>query len=147
MPRIPRPASLPRLAALPLACAVLALGCNVVEAKREAEALADANFAARAAGETETALAMYDELVGTRAQWAGVLGQVQARLGRPGERSLVRIHMEWGDQGAGPGRYTTLDYEVQYTRHPAEERIVVYAPSESGPTRIVGHHLTSPGLE
>ena len=147
MPRIPRNASVLLLAAVALGGTVLALGCNVVEAKREAEALADANFSARAAGETETALAMYDEIVGTRAQWADVLGQVQTRLGRPGERSLVGFHMEWGDQGAGPGRYTTLDYQVEYTRYPAEERIVVYTPSAGGPIRIVGHHLNSPGLE
>jgi len=124
-------------------------GRGALDAKPQAEALVDRQFAARAKGDFAGALALYGEAfyqATPREQWTQMLSGIEKRLGRPGATEERGFHVFFGSQQAGFGSYVTLQYEVAYGTETAREVFVVFRGTSSDEPRIVGHQILSDAL-
>jgi hypothetical protein len=116
----------------------------MVEASKQGQAVVDAHFAARGAGDLDAVIALYGgpalEHI-SAAEWREMLLDRERTIGRLLDRTLLRWEVSLDDEGWGPGTYTKLDYRVQYAKQTVDERFLVFAPAGDGVPLIGGHHV------
>lgn len=140
-----------------IGCGVILLGLLALagwlwftagESKQAAEAIANKLYQALAAGDTDSAIALYGpEFFGkiTKEQWKQMLNALQEKLGKYQSHELKtwKYHTRAGTSGSR--RVVTLEYRVQYAKHEASETLSFFADS-AGDLRLVGHNIQSAGL-
>jgi hypothetical protein len=129
-------------------CAGL-VGCNAIDAKPEAEAVASRAFDSRRSGDLETTLSLYHEAfyhVTSKEDWTATLEAVEEKLGTPQRHELKNWKVYIGTGDVGSGTYVTLAYDVQYPNASATETLVLFSPPSGSEPRIVGHNLQSAAL-
>lgn len=121
--------------------------CNMIDARPEAESLAEKYFTSRITGDLEKTLSLYgdDFFENTpRSQWIEVLDEVRLKMGIPLDPSLTGWNIWVGSGSAGAGTYVTLEYEVRYSRYMVYETLVFFSPPLVGSPRILNHSLHCP---
>jgi hypothetical protein len=121
--------------------------CNMIDARPEAESLADKYFTSRITGNLEETLSLYGDAFfkeTPRSQWIGILDAINRQLGVPLDHSLISWKIWVGHGSAGAGTYVDLDYDVNYSRYPAYETLVFFTPLLGGSPRIFSHSLDCP---
>jgi len=131
-----------------LALAALAGGCGLGRDRAEAEQAADAYFEAVRAGDLERATRLFSPDFFRQTpldRWLTGMGSLRGKLGDLQGHQLVNwnIHKR---VGAGGGAYCQLQYQVTYSRHPAQETLLLVRPTGGQSFRISGHHIVSEAL-
>jgi hypothetical protein len=128
--------------------AVATCSWNIVGVRPEA--LAGRYFASRASGDLDETLSLYGRQfyrATPRSDWSETLTWVESELGTPEDHSLSGWHVWLGLGPAGPGTYVTLRYDVQYSKHPGQETLLVFTPAWAWPTRVVQHTVDAPAFQ
>jgi len=135
----------PRPLASALVVGVLtALACHAMDALPEARQVMERYFAARAAGDSETLLALHHPVFfedQPPERWTETLAAVDTRLGLPGGHTLQRRKLVSGIKQAGVGSYVLLTYSVRHARAETLESFILFKPAAGGDVRIVSHQL------
>ena len=129
-----------------LALGLGTLACNAIEARPQAESIAEAMFEARRTRGSEAALVHYHpsffESTGRR-QWVAMLDDAEANLGALQSHTLQESEVVEETEGVDfpVGTYVTLAFETRYARATATEKVtVLFAPGQE--PGIVNHRMT-----
>ncbi len=137
-----------RVWAASAAVVLVACGCGVKQQKAEAEGVATACFDCVKEGDFEGTLDFYSAKfyqATSRKKWLEMRERIREKLGELQEYKLVGWNFrKW--VGSGAGTYWQLQYETTYSKHPAQEVIVVFKPLRGGEYKIVSHNINSEGL-
>lgn len=131
-----------------LALAALAGGCGLSRDRAEAQRVADAYFEAVRAGDLERATRLFspDFFRQTpRERWLTGMGNLRGKLADLQGHELVNRNIR-KRVGTGGGTYCQLQYQVTYSRHPAQETLLLVRPTGGQSFRITGHHIVSEAL-
>ena len=121
--------------------------CNMIDARPEAESLADKYFTSRITGDLEKTLSLYGDAFfkeTPRSQWIESLAKIKRKMGIPLDPSLTGWNVWMGLGSAGAGTYVTLEYEVRYSRYMVYETLVFFSRPLGGSPRILSHSLHCP---
>jgi hypothetical protein len=140
---------MPRLAAGLLFLALAAGGCGAGDREARARVAAEGYLEALKAGDPDRAVTFFArQYLETRGAqgWLADLRLITGRLGPLRSYTLRRATSRVDFIPPDNGTHVTLEYEVTYARHRAQETFVVFKPFARGEYRIVTHRLASEGL-
>ncbi len=129
--------------------AVVVSGCGVSEEKRQAEEVASGCFECVKQKDFEGAAAYYSPKfyqATSREKWVEMLGNINGKLGDLREYKLVGWNFKKFAGVVGSGSYWQLQYQTTYTKHPAQETLVIFRPFGGGEFKIISHNINSEGL-
>lgn len=129
--------------------ALLLAGCAAEDRHAQARTVAEGYLQAVKAKDMDRAIAFFaPRYLETRNP--KVLKQdiriITARLGDLQSYRLTSARWRTDFIPPESGTFVTLEYEVRYAKHPAQERFTVQKPFGRGEYKIVGHSMVSEGF-
>lgn len=111
--------------------------------KENAERVTEGYFNVMSQGPPASALALYSDSFFEqmpREKWRANLEALPSRLGEMKGHKLVNWNV---NLQAGSGAYTTLVYNVTYSKFNSTETFVLFTRDSKAEPQIVGHHIES----
>jgi len=127
---------------------VTAVGCGVSKDKTAAQGVAEACFESVKRKDFQGVLQCYSPKFfenTSREKWTKMLQNVNAKLGDLQDYEIVGWNFR-KFAGLGGGTYLHLQYNVTYSKYPAQEILTLYRPLTGGEFKIVAHGINSPGF-
>jgi len=129
--------------------ALLLAGCGAEERQARARIVAEGYFQAVKAKDLDGAIAVFAKRYLETRSPEGLKQDLQIITARLGElRSYRLTATRWRTDFIPPdsGTHVTLEYEVQYARHPALETFTIHIPFTRREDKILNHAIVSQGF-
>lgn len=130
--------------------ALVVSGCGLGQEKGKAEEVASGYFERVKQKDFEGALDFYSPKfyqATPREKWLELLGKFNGKLGDLKQYKLVGWNFKkWAGSGGTSGTYWQLQYQTTYSKHPAQETLMVFKPLRGGEFKIIAHNINSEGL-
>ncbi len=136
------------LLALVFLMAVTITGCSLVEDKSVAENVVKNYFELIKDKNFEKTLTLYSKQFFEKTKkedWLQILKNINGKLGDLQKYELIRWNIN-KRVGTGSGTYFSLQYQVTYSKYPANESFTIFKKRRGSELRIVGHFINSQGL-
>ncbi len=129
-------------------CSVLA-GCGIMKAKEDADKVLTTHFQALSTNGYDAALAGYGSQFfqkTSKDDWGKSLARLTSKLGTYKSHSITgwRAFSQAGTSGAGTT--VTLQCQVAYSKHSAQETFTLFKGASDAEYKIIGHHIDGAAL-